>query len=242
MHSLHVVEIFSSVQGEGKYVGYRQVFVRLAGCNLTCNYCDTAASRQLPKTAQIALAADYSECITVANPVTVDDLSSWINGMSTNHHSISFTGGEPLLQAEALARLLRQIEGCTYLETNGTLPEKLVMLLPYLDIISMDIKLPSSTGREYWNEHREFLQLAASCDVFVKMVLTDQTEHGEFGQAIELVANVDRNIPVILQPVSPMGEAQAISAVKLLELQAVALQQLNDVRIIPQTHKIIGQR
>jgi len=243
MESLNLVEVFSSVQGEGKYVGCRQIFVRLAGCNLACDFCDTASSRLITETAQVELSADTRGVIIVANPVAVTDLSGWINGLlKSPHHSVSFTGGEPLCQAEALAKLLPTIDGQIFLETNGTLPDKLVMILPYIDIISMDIKLPSATGQEVWKEHREFLELASSLDTFVKIVLTDRTDEVEFQRAIELVASVDRNIPVILQPVSPMGVAAAIGAAKLVKFQAAALEALKDVRIIPQTHKVIGLR
>ncbi|MCK5661099.1 MAG: 7-carboxy-7-deazaguanine synthase QueE, partial [Methanosarcinales archaeon] len=42
----HIYEIFNSIQGEGPYVGMRQVFVRFCGCNLACEYCDTYESRK----------------------------------------------------------------------------------------------------------------------------------------------------------------------------------------------------
>ena len=42
----HLVEVFSSFQGEGLYVGQRQLFIRFAGCNLRCRFCDTEAAQE----------------------------------------------------------------------------------------------------------------------------------------------------------------------------------------------------
>jgi 7-carboxy-7-deazaguanine synthase len=239
---LELVEVFSSIQGEGKYVGYRQVFVRLAGCNVACAYCDTQASRRPGAQSLIEATAGVRDFVTVANPVPAEELSRRINNLLTApHHSVSFTGGEPLCQAEALAGLIPLVRGRVYLETNGTLPDELALVLPHVDIISMDIKLPSTAGRAYWQEHGKFLRLAAGRDVFVKIVVTGQTEGWEFRQAVELVAAVDTAIQVVIQPVSPVNQVTGIAPEAVLRLQAEALERLGDVRVIPQTHKFMGQ-
>jgi organic radical activating enzyme len=242
MSIIDVAEVFSSIQGEGKYVGYRQLFVRLAGCNLACDYCDTPGSREKTAAARIEKFAGSREFSAVDNPLQVAELSRLINDLlDSPHHSVSFTGGEPLLQAEALAELLPQVNGLIYLETNGVLPDKLAAVLDAIDIISMDIKLPSVTGREYWREHREFLKLATSSGVFVKLVLTGQTTDAEFRQALAVVSDVDAGIPVVLQPVTPVANVGGIAPESVLRLQEMALNVLTDVRVIPQTHKFMGQ-
>ncbi|MDR3592369.1 MAG: 7-carboxy-7-deazaguanine synthase QueE [Negativicutes bacterium] len=242
MQPLDLVEVFSSIQGEGKYVGYRQVFVRLAGCNATCAYCDTEQSRRAGAQGRIESVAGGRDFVAVANPVPAEELARRINSLLTApHHSVSFTGGEPLCQAEALSGLLPLVKGRIYLETNGTLPAALALVLPQVAIISMDIKLPSTAGREYWQEHAEFLRLAATREIFVKIVVTGQTEKKEFRRAMEIVAAVDAAIPVVIQPVSPVNFVRGIAPEAVLKLQAEALAVLSDVRVIPQTHKFMGQ-
>lgn len=242
MEFINLVEVFSSIQGEGKYVGYRQVFVRLAGCNMKCEFCDTPSSRNDVAFGQIETAPGKRVFLAAENPVTIDRLAAYINQLLIEpHHSVSFTGGEPLCQAGALAKLAQKVTGAVYLETNGTLPDELAEVLPYVDIISMDVKLPSTSGREYWSEHIRFLQLAQQREVFVKIVLTAETADDEFARAIELVAAVKPSIPLILQPVSPVEGVKAISPADVLKRQSEALQSLKDVRVIPQTHKFLGQ-
>jgi 7-carboxy-7-deazaguanine synthase len=242
LQALNMVEVFSSIQGEGKYVGCRQVFVRLAGCNIACSFCDTSSARIPSVNAQIEIMAAGREFETIVNPVRAETLVGFINRLLVlPHHSVSFTGGEPLCQAEALAGVLPLVNGRIYLETNGTLPGELEAVRPYVDIISMDIKLPSTSGREYWSEHREFLQIAIGCDVFVKIVVSGKTDDREYNKAIQLVADVDVNIPVVLQPVSPVAGVSGVTPDRVLGLQNVALKLVKDVRVIPQTHKFMGQ-
>ncbi|MBP2650069.1 MAG: 7-carboxy-7-deazaguanine synthase-like [Firmicutes bacterium] len=242
MKAVNVVEIFSSIQGEGKYAGCRQVFVRLAGCNLTCSYCDTPDSRNTGLAGTIELTPGKRDFAKISNPASLQDIAGHINHLLTSpHHSVSFTGGEPLCQAEALAELMATVKGRCFLETNGTLPEKLKAVLPYTDIISMDIKLPSISGREYWREHYEFLRLAAVKDVFVKVVVTKDTMPREFSKAIQVVAEVDPEILLVIQPVTPINNVAGVLPEKMLELQAEAMKSLSDVRVIPQTHKFMGQ-
>jgi 7-carboxy-7-deazaguanine synthase len=237
-----VVEIFSSIQGEGKYVGCRQVFLRLAGCNLACSYCDTPASRQTPAACWIEKSAGQRDFFALDNPLTAEAVAGYINHLlESPHHSVSITGGEPLCQVNAVIALATLVRGKVYLETNGTLPLALEAVLPHIAIISMDIKLPSIAGRAYWDEHLRFLRLAAARDLFVKIVITAATEADEFIQAMRLVAAVDRRIPVVLQPVTPVAGVAGVSPAKMLVLQAAALSILDDVRVIPQTHKLMGQ-
>lgn len=236
------VEVFSSIQGEGRYVGCRQVFVRLAGCNLACDYCDTPSSRQAAATGRVEGTPGDRNFFSVANPITPDTLAVHANNLLRfPHHSVSLTGGEPLCQAAAVVVLAPRLNGRVYLETNGTLPDELAAVLPHVAIVAMDIKLPSTGGRAWWDEHSRFLRLAVSRDLFVKVVLTAATADDEFRRAMALVAAVDRRIPVVLQPVSPIGKVAGIAPGAVLKLLAAALDMLDDVRVIPQTHKMMGQ-
>ncbi|MPN44260.1 7-carboxy-7-deazaguanine synthase [bioreactor metagenome] len=131
--------------------------------------------------------------------------------------------------------------GVKYLETNGTLPGELEKVLPHVDIISMDIKLPSVVGNSYWEEHRQFLRIAKHKEIFVKIVISGETSWAEFATAIQLIADVDKNITVILQPVTPINGCINVDPDRIIFLQDEALSLLNDVRVIPQTHKYIGQ-
>lgn len=239
---IDIVELFSSIQGEGLYVGTRQLFVRLAGCNLACTYCDTPESRYLGKNALVEQTPGKRDFFQLSNPLPINKLAQLINSLLTiRHHSISLTGGEPLCQAQRIVELAPQLNAPIYLETNGTLFEQLALVLPHIAIISMDIKLPSTTGRTCWREHGEFLRLAASKEVFVKIVVTGQSNHDELQQAFKLVASVDANIPVILQPVTPLNGCEPVTSDAMLSYQENALTILNDVRVIPQTHKYMGQ-
>ncbi len=239
---IEVVELFSSIQGEGLYVGTRQIFVRLAGCNLACTYCDTPESRLACKTALVEQTPGKRDFCQLSNPLPTNKLANLINSLLTiRHHSISLTGGEPLWQAQMIAELAPQLKAPIYLESNGTLYEQLAMVLPHIEIISMDIKLPSTTGKAYWREHAEFLRLAAKKEVFVKIVVTGQSNYEELQQAFNLVASVDTNIPVILQPVTPLNGCELVLPDTMLAHQENALTLLTNVRVIPQTHKFMGQ-
>lgn len=121
---MKIAEIFTSLQGEGLTSGYPTIFIRLAGCNLSCSYCDTPASRQ--GGSDIAV-REVAERALVEKP-----------------HYVCITGGEPLLQKNEVAELSRQLisAGKTVsIETNGTVPFD---DLPDNVSICMDVKCPSS--------------------------------------------------------------------------------------------------
>ena len=239
---VNLIEIFSSIQGEGKYVGCRQVFVRFAGCNLRCQYCDTANSYDSVDFCTIERDAGKRDFVSLANPLDLDVAIERINNLLLlPHHSVSFTGGEPLCNALNIRKMAKKINAPIFLETNGTLPEALATVIHDIDIVSMDIKLPSTTNQILWNEHKEFLKIAIHKDVFIKLVVSAETTEDEFMTAIHLVKDVSNKIPFIIQPVTPLNGCKAISPETVLKFQDVALQNLKDVRVIPQTHKFIDQ-
>jgi organic radical activating enzyme len=233
-----ICEIFASIQGEGIYCGQRQTFVRLAGCNLSCDYCDTANSRdQKPAAASIELGAGNQEFDELPNPVAVETVVAAC--MKLESKVIALTGGEPLVQADFLVRLMPDIKRAgliTYLETNGTLPQALDRVIGHTDITAMDIKLPSASGISgLLDAHEQFLKIAARKKVFVKAVVAPVTPDEEIYRCAELIASVDRKIPLVIQPVS----GASFSAMSLIHMQEIALNALNDVRVIPQCHKML---
>lgn len=241
----NLVEVFSSIQGEGPYLGVRQVFLRFAGCNLNCVYCDT--KHDTTSRYRVETVPGTGHFGWFPNPARIKRLAQIINNYGKCVHSISFTGGEPLLNPEFIAGLctyLRSGDYKFYLETNGTLPEELAAVLPFIDIISMDIKLPSTSGYgEMWQVHREFLQTAAQKETFVKIITASNTPDDEIIRACEVIRDVDSGIPLIIQPITPTNGnvGDNPSVLQLLKQQQLAMQYIRDVRVIPQTHRFLGQ-
>src|SRR5664279_892850 len=94
-----VSEIFSSIQGEGYLAGRRQIFIRLAGCNLDCSYCDTVHAGQ--NSCRIETGPGSAEFSLLQQPLQLDHVlqivQKWCTSLPWAHHSISLTGGEPLI-------------------------------------------------------------------------------------------------------------------------------------------------
>jgi pyruvate-formate lyase-activating enzyme len=167
------------------------------------------------------------------------------------HHAASFTGGEPLLQAEFVSQMAQRIRAAglsVHLETNGTLANALPGVLHAVDVIAMDVKLPSAAGFECWQEHRAFLDAARpfiarpGAVLFVKAVFAQATGEDEIERLCRLVAAASPRIPLVLQPASPVaGGPQAPSPAQTLARQAKAAETLPHVRVIPQVHKLMGQ-
>lgn len=125
MNELYITEIFSSIQGESTHAGRLCVFVRLAGCNLRCSYCDT----------------DYSLEFGKGTKMSLDEIVADVKERGIT--LVELTGGEPLAQkgTPELCRMLID-EGCEVLiETNGALD---ISVLPNGVKRIMDWKTPSS--------------------------------------------------------------------------------------------------
>lgn len=240
-------EIFSSTQGEGPYLGMRQLFVRFLDCNLDCSYCDTENKRAMVRECRMEMEAGSGTFSYIPNPLSIDELEeslATLEGPEDLHHSLSLTGGEPLLQVEFIRDWLKVAKGKRkiYLETNGTLPDRLESIIDLVDIISMDIKLPETGGiKPQWEAHRSFLDIAAKKDIFVKLVVSASTEDGELDKALDIIESVDPAILLVLQPMTIDGRPdESLSPERIFDIQNRAARRLKEVRIIPQTHKITG--
>ncbi|HOM81133.1 MAG TPA: 7-carboxy-7-deazaguanine synthase QueE [Armatimonadota bacterium] len=246
-----LVEIFSSIQGESELIGHRQIFLRFLGCNLRCDYCDTpetlSSSQSLPL-CRIERTPGCGDFEYRENPLSLGDVREAVARLNqVCHHSVALTGGEPLLQADSIIALLpalRDLGLRVYLETNGSLPDRLDWVLEGIDIIGMDVKLPSVAGESAENlleRHQEFLARARCKELFVKIVVGDATPDAELEAAVRMVAEVDPALPITLQPVTPRGPAvYPPSGSRLLEMQALAQRHADTVRVIPQTHHLMG--
>lgn len=153
MPELLVSEIFSSIQGESHWAGYPCTFVRLAGCNLDCAYCDTRYAREGGSPMDLAA---ISQAVAREGQGTVE-----------------VTGGEPLHQTGTpdLLRTLVATGKRVLLETNGSLPLDSV---PPEVVVVMDLKAPGS-GMAATNRWENLVSLKPTDEV--KVVCRDRADY-----------------------------------------------------------------
>ena len=201
---MRVCEIFNSIQGEGLTMGAPTVFVRAVGCNLRCSWCDTGYSFE------------------GGTDMTVEEILEEVGDC----FRVCFTGGEPMLQPDAVELIERLVsKGIqVVLETNGSVDLSEVPRDP-LVMISMDIKCPSSgmTDRMMLSN----IDLLSSKDQ-LKFVIKDQVD---LDFAVGFVRSHRIPCPVIFGPVGGTG--------RLEWLVDRVLREHLDVRVLPQLHKII---
>ncbi len=218
---VQIKEIFESIQGEGPCIGVNQLFIRFSKCNLNCAYCDTDFRTDLKE-------------------YTVDELIEEVN-KHPNVHSVSLTGGEPLCDADFLYEFLPKLNKKVYLETNGTLYEQLSLIVNYIDIVSMDIKLPSTTlNNDNFYAHEEFIKIAKNAkELFLKVVFDTNIKDDEILKTVELAQKY--NLLVVLQPKMD-GEILNISTEFINETYYKFVSLYDNVRLIPQVHKFLNVR
>ena len=176
---LYVVEQFLSVQGESSYAGKLCWFIRLAGCNLNCSYCDTKYAKQ------------FSDGSLISIDVLVE------KALASGAEIIEVTGGEPLLQAGAVELCDKLLAtGLTILiETNGSL---VIDKLPASVIRIMDVKLPSS-GESDNILYANFSLLNPLDEV--KFVISNRADYDFAKHIIETHLAADAEREILFSPV-----------------------------------------
>ena len=172
--TLNITEIFYSLQGEAKEVGIPTVFVRLTGCPLRCNYCDTAYA------------------FKGNNPLSIQHILDEV--AQYNAQYVCVTGGEPMAQSNCL-KLLDSLIDSGYnvsMETSGSID-----ITPVNSKVSivMDIKTPSST-EEHQNRY-ENLPILKSKDQ-LKFVIASRSD---FDWCTEILDNHEVESDILFSPV-----------------------------------------
>ena len=225
-----ISEIFSSLRGEGTRLGERHIFIRFEECHIHCTYCDEDKPGKAMSLAQVM------------------DQVRELEKTSGPHSFVSLTGGEPLLYQAFLKPLMQQLkaEGLkVYLETNGILWKALEDVIGWCDFIAMDMKPASVTGeRNFYDEHRRFLEISRSKETFIKIVASKQIDLNEYEELTKIVSEVAPAVPVILRPISTDIEGHEDPELMeiLSDLQKKAARKKLDARIVPRFHKILKIR
>jgi organic radical activating enzyme len=238
----YISEIFSSIQGEGLYVGAPMTFVRFAGCALRCAYCDTHHALKIGDEFLVESPPRSRRFETKKNPLDANALTEIASHFDDPF--LSITGGEPLEQADFLSEWLTppRPEKKILLETNGVETGGLLKVIDKVDIISMDIKLPSAGQTPpQWEKHRDFIKIAhkSGKELYTKVVISSKATDADIKQAIRLISGLSRQPVAILQPEATEYSRNDPACIKrFFEASALCQRELNDVRIVPQMHKI----
>ncbi|HET7207342.1 MAG TPA: radical SAM protein [Terriglobales bacterium] len=169
---MQVTEIYKSIQGESSYAGMPCIFVRLTGCNLRCEWCDS----------------EYT--FTGGRKMTIEEVEAEVEALSS-HGLVEITGGEPMLQDREIVPLMERLLNAGYtvlLETSGERPLERV---PREIVKIVDVKCPGSgEGDTFRPENLESLTLRDE----VKFVISDRTDYEfarDFTARYELGARVN---------------------------------------------------
>ena len=175
---MQIIEIYKSLQGESSYAGLPCIFVRLAGCNLRCTWCDS----------------EYT--FKGGRRMSQEEIEGEVRRLSSNGGLVEITGGEPLLQEREAVLLMDRLIGAGYtilLETSGERPLDKV---PPAVVKIVDVKCPDSGEGDTFR--LENLQWLAPHDE-VKFVIASRRDY-EFARQFISAHDLSSLASVILSP------------------------------------------
>ena len=233
---VRLFEIFTSVEGEGILYGTKTLFVRLAGCPFTCFYCDTKES--LP--------------LNSGTEYTIDEANKLIDSnLHDQTYKVNFTGGDPLIQHQAVAQLAKHIQNKkipTYLESSCFDIDRFNHVLPFIDIVKIEFKTKDSDFVD--SEHYEKLightmkclesSVTSKKTTYVKIVVSSKTQLNEFRKLVDEIFKIVSKKDIhgfVIQPTYGISEP---TLDLLLNLYDIVFPHYIDVKVVPQLHKFIG--
>jgi len=232
---VYINEIFTSIEGEGIYLGTKTLFIRFAGCPLRCFWCDTP----------------YALLIKDGKEYDISSAINLIDGkLEKNTFKINLTGGEPLLQYKALyeiAKYLKSKELLTYLESSCYDSNRFMYVLPFIDICKVEFKLSDANATDNYErlimEEIRCLELSIhnNKDVYIKIVVSNVTNLEDIKILIDKIfKKVDKNKihGFVIQPA--YGYEPALE--QLLNVYDIIYEYYKNVRIIPQIQKVMKVR
>jgi organic radical activating enzyme len=234
--NVRLFEIFTSIEGEGILFGTKTLFVRLAGCPFTCFYCDTKESLPL----------DSGKEYTIEEACKLIDFN-----LKNQTYKVNFTGGDPLIQHDAVAELARYIQTKkipTYLESSCFDSNRFNHVLPFFDIIKIEFKTEDSEFVDIIH-YEKLIENALNClklsitakkTTYIKIVVSSKTKLTDFTDLIGKIFNIISSQDIdgfIIQPTYGISEP---SLDLLLNLYDKVYPYYNDVKVVPQLHKLIG--
>ena len=228
--------MFTSIEGEGILYGTKTLFVRLAGCPYSCFYCDTLD----------ALPLDSGNEYSITEACKMID-----SNLQDNTFKVNFTGGEPLIQYEAVSELAKHVKTHgipTYLESACFDSKKFLYVLPSIDFVKIEFKTIDSEfidEKHYPELVRNTLEcLQASIEAkkttYIKIVLSSKTEMDSFKDLLNKIfkiASKENIAGFIIQPTTSISEP---TLKQLLEFYDAVYPYYDEVRVVPQLHKIIS--
>ncbi|MBQ3948127.1 MAG: putative 7-carboxy-7-deazaguanine synthase QueE [Ruminococcus sp.] len=208
-----VAEKFVSINGEGVRAGELAVFIRFAGCNLKCGYCDTKWANAVDAPAEKMESKDILDYI-----------------LSTGVKNVTLTGGEPLLRQE-MSKLIDTLMSAglrVEIETNGSIHLREFADRVYRPVFTMDYKLPSSGMEEYMCSDNFGCLEKHDTVKFVSGSMED------LERAVEVIEShhLTERCHVYISPV--FGKIEPADIVEFMKEK-----KLNDVRLQLQLHKFI---
>lgn len=234
-----VSEIFTSIEGEGIFVGKKTMFIRLSGCHLKCRWCDTKYALPLDS------GTDYQ----------IDEIKDLIiKELRPFTYKVNFTGGEPLLQTEAVIELAdfikKQTNLKTYMESSCFDSELFSKVLPYIDICKIEFKTDDSNvveDKEYDNlllNEIRCLELAVESNkaTYIKIVVTNSTNLESFKNLVYKISKRIKPSDILGFIIQPSFGIDQPTVNKLLDTYDIVEPMFPEVRIIPQLHKEIGAK
>ncbi len=242
-----LVEVFWSIQGEGRFVGETMGFLRVATCPLRCSYCDTPNSYTAEPTFLVHAAGGSSREPNPVGAARAADLAR--SSRPATHRAtprLSITGGEPLVFpsfVSAIGATLRAEGWRIHLETAAIDSAAFLACADQVDHLSADWKLPETIdGADHGDSHFACCEtaLAHGATVDVKIVLTPAFADASLVRALERLAPLRERILLILQPVTPaLREQEPLPASRLIAAIALAEQRGFITRTLPQAHKML---